>query len=451
MSWTESSKGRFERPLSTVETLYKTLANLGTPINREHWAVRLYARFQSNHSVEDAETSIRHAWKTMRHDHPQIASYAEGNLRVYQTPDSGALESWLKETFIVDPIATPEDLLANVRPTPLPCLYYLPRDSEIFIQIPHWYIDGPGSFCLLNNLFEAIAAPRQIDFGDETKNLSPGLEEALGLPMSSIAEHQQAATEMIMKHVGSLPSIGLPPDLPSQIPGATHRLELKLSPKLTKALVTACRARDITVTVATHAALVAATHRLAADEAQERNYTSFGAIGLRPYLNQEYTDAKTHPINIYLYGLPVSFKPTSFSADSTHLSHFYKQLSQPPSRAEKLPLLPSFTHICATMAAQPPPPEMPQATEPVLSSNGVVDKYLKREYGNGDGGVVLERFWLASEVITKQPVVYVLTWREELSLSVCYNEAFYARGKMDELLRLTREVLVGELGVMEDS
>ena len=35
---------------------------------------------------------------------------------------------------------------------------------------------------LLNHLFEALAKPRTIEFGDEGKNLSPGLAEATRMP-----------------------------------------------------------------------------------------------------------------------------------------------------------------------------------------------------------------------------------------------------------------------------
>lgn len=446
MSWKETSPGRFVRPLTCVEGFFKDLADTGAPIEREHWAVRAYARFAS--SIEDPETTLRSAWMTMRFDHPQIASFAIGKSRVYQVPDSDALESWLDETFVVSRIDTADELLASLRPTKLPTLHFLPSESAILIQIPHWYIDGTGAMCLLNNMFDAMADPRPVAFGSEARNLSPGVEEAANLPSSLTAKQEQAASGLVAKYTSNLPSFGLSLVAPGQVPGATRRRAIIFSSDTTRAVVSACRVRKITVTAGVHAALIAATHRLASDESKFHSYTSWGTFSLRPYLSPAFTDAKAHPVNLYLCGLPLVLKPSTFSSDSSWLNLFYKQLALPGSSAEILPLLPSYTQKCADMARQPAPSDIPEASEPVLSSIGIVDRYLKPEHGNS---IEVSDFWLSSEVLSREPLVYAWTWQDQFSLSVCYNEHYYTSDIMIKLLEITREILLEELGVLQPS
>ena len=63
MSWKETSPGRFERPLDTLELMFKAIGDQGKSLNREQWAVRVSARFRLNDTVGDAQLAVRHAWK----------------------------------------------------------------------------------------------------------------------------------------------------------------------------------------------------------------------------------------------------------------------------------------------------------------------------------------------------------------------------------------------------
>ncbi|KAL8936335.1 MAG: hypothetical protein Q9216_004983 [Gyalolechia sp. 2 TL-2023] len=444
MSWKESEPGCFERPLTRVETFFKALADAGASINREHWAIRVHARFCWDHPVTDSEAAVRHAWKTMRFDHPQIASFARGDSRVYRIPDPDGLASWLKDTFTVIADGTVDDLLASLRPAGLPSLYFLPRSSDILIQIPHWYIDGIGSICLLNNMFEAMAEPRQVTFGTEARNLSPGLEEAAGFPVDSITTHEQAALEMLTEYTSSLPSIGLPTANSQAVPGAIRRLALELPSGALQALSCACKARNLTVTPVLHAALIVATRQLAEPDTKASNYVSWGTFSLRRYLAPEFTDPRAHPVSLYLCGLPLTIKSSNFSAMASQLNDFYKQIVRPASRAVIWPLLVPFTQKSAAAVCQPPPEDMQPASEPVLSSIGVADGYLKSRYGDR---LAVTRFWLGSEVLSREPLVYAWTWQDQLSLSVCYNEEFYTSVLMRRLLEVTWETLMEQLNI----
>lgn len=388
--------------------------------------------------------AVRQAWKTMRFDHPQIASFAREESRVYQASDPESLASWLIETFMVVRDVAVDDLLASLRPTRFPSLYYLPQSSEILIQVPHWYIDGIGAISLLNNILNAIARPRQVAFSVEGENLSPGVEEAANLSYVSTEIHDQAAAKLLAKYTSNLPSTGLPLEVSNQIPGATRRFEITFRSDFLNALRSACTAKAITITAAVHAALIASTQQLAPDSLKWCSYTSWGTFSLRPYLNSAFTNPKAHPVNLYLCGLPLSLKPTTFSADVSQLNTFYRQLALPSISAKTWPILVPFLRSCTAMIRDPPPPAMPPATGPVLSSIGIVDRYLQCTYGSK---VEVSKFWLSSEVLSREPLVYLWTWQEQLSLSVCYNENFYTLKLMRRLLEVTRDTLVKELGL----
>ena len=77
-SWKETSPGRFERPFDSIETFFLNLARGTFVLDREHWSVSIFAKFEMKGSIEDTGTALRQAWVTMRHHHPEIACIAQG-------------------------------------------------------------------------------------------------------------------------------------------------------------------------------------------------------------------------------------------------------------------------------------------------------------------------------------------------------------------------------------
>lgn len=167
-AWKETSKGHFERPFDSVERFLLAAGRGSLPLNREHYSLSISARFDMAASLKDTVNALRHAWKTMRYDHPQLACFAYEEKKVYEVPDDVALDAWLDETFIVEPVwTTTEELLASLRPSALATLHFVPRTSEIIIHSSHWRMDFLGGLSFLQNFFTAAAKPRQVQFGDE--------------------------------------------------------------------------------------------------------------------------------------------------------------------------------------------------------------------------------------------------------------------------------------------
>lgn len=444
MSWQETSPACFERPLDTLELMFKSIADAGAPLQREHWAVRVFARFRLDPSAGDAELALRHAWKTMRYDHPQIASYADGKNKVYKIPNSAAVDSWLARTFHVEASITIDDLLEKLRPSPLSTIYYLPHTSEIVIHASHWQIDGIGALELLHNFFKAVAQPRPIEFGTEGKNLSPGLDEVAGFPTSATDEDERAASKLLNHYVDNLPSFGLPANFTNPIPGATRRAELVLPPVTTSKIVRACKVHDFSVTTALHAALILATKQLNMNRPQSQRYTSWASFNLRPYLKSPYNVPFSHPVSAYLIGFPLSIIPSTFTEHTSQLQPFYRQLSSSTSSTNLPTYIKPYLRQTTDFFGQPPTAAAAMPTEPMLDSVGVADRYVKDNYGDK---VEITDFWLGSETLTAQLTSYVWTWRGRMTFNVCYNDHFYKAELVMDFLNRLLNILLEELGL----
>ena len=438
------SSGRFERPLDTLELMFKGIADQSQPLKKEHWFVRVFARFRFKSSPDDAETALRHAWKTLRYDHPQIACYAEGKNKVYETPSSTALELWLAKTFRVARFVTADGLADTILPSFQSTIHFLPDTSEVIICASHWQIDGVGALELLNNLFSVLAHPRHIEFGTEAKNLSPGLDEIAGFSSSSTSENDIAAAELLMQYTGNLPSIGLPANLTSPLPGITRRAVDELPAVISKAVIEACKARELTVTTALHSALILAAKRLDSRQPQPLRYTSWASFSLRPYLQSPYNIPSRNPVTAYMVGLPVTIIPSTFMEQALQLRPFYKQMSSKTTRSGLLSYYKSYISQVTDLFTKPAAQDAIMPSEPVLDSIGIADRHLKRVYGDA---VELLDFWLASDMLTAQLTVYAWTWQGKMTLSVCYNEQFHEEKVVAVFLRTLLEILLDELGI----
>ena len=70
-------------------------------------------------------------------------------------------------------------------------------------------------------------------------------------------------------------------------------------------------------------------------------------------------------------------------------------------------------------------------------STVVIDKYLRSDHGS----VVVERFRLGSAIMTRQPTLYIWTFRGRLTMSLDYNEAYYSTDAVVALLKSIRTSL----------
>ncbi len=448
MGWRETLPGRFERPFDTSELFYKSIADGFAAISpqREHWAVTVCAHFDVRPSIGEVEPALRHAWKTMRHDHPQIASFAEGNTMVYEVPSAVALELWLANTFFVKHDTTADGLLASPHLHPLPTIHYLPQVSQIIVRLSHWRIDGIGALLLLKNFFAALAEPRKIEFGTEGRNLSASLDEVAEFSPESSEGDEMAATELYTQYANNLPSMSLPLITTKYVPGATRRLELQLQPGATSAVLDSCKSRRLTITTALHAALISSLKQVAPTEDMSRNYTSWVTFNLRPYLPAPF-NTEAHAVTLYSMGIPLTLEPSNFTRQIAQLQCSYSQLSLSQSTAKVPTFLGAYVRKVSDLYKKSSLPETSMPAPPVLISLGDLDHHMNCRYGNA---ITLNEVSLATEVLTRQLTLYVWSWKGRMSFSICYNEEFYTAAFVTEFLQRIAIILFDELSLDHD-
>jgi len=164
----------------------------------------------------------------------------------------------------------------------------------------------------------------------------------------------------------------------------TYRLEVKFDPSTTSAIVAASKARGFTVTTAVHAALIVALQQVVpVPPSPSSIYSTWGIFNIRPLLQAPFNDSVIHPAGVHIIGLPLTLNTSTYADLADQLKQYYKQ-RLPPSPESHIQegIIVPCTNRMADLAGQSPPPELPAPSEPMLSSIGIVDGYLKRYYGD---------------------------------------------------------------------
>ncbi len=438
MPWKETSVGHLERPFESLERFYRAISAGGVALNREHFVISAVLRLRLSLSAGDSEQALRHAWKTLRYDFPQIAAYGRGDTYIYKVPTTSTIDSWLSETFIVEQAtSTTTNVCGSSAPTDLAKMHYFPHTSEVLFRSSHWRIDGIGSLHLLNHFLKILAHPRPIEFRDEGRNLCVGLDEATNVPLEVTPGMEGSATDLLLQFINNVPSIGLPTST-NQTPGGSARCQFTFTPLLTSSVVARCKASGFSVTAATHAAIVCATSQRAVMETPARKYTSFANFDLRKYCPPPYNGANKAVSNFHT-GIPVVITPSTFQDNAVQFQKLYSRRLNAPGQENIFAFLACYVDKVHTLFTQPPPPGSLAPSEPSLSSLGIIDDFIAHRYGDT---VEVTDFWLGVDMLSRQLMVYVWTHRGELTLSACFNQEFYVQKFVEEFLASVKDILL---------
>ncbi|KAM0413323.1 hypothetical protein ACHAPD_008419 [Fusarium lateritium] len=168
MVWRQVSDTQWERPLDGLEAFFVVTANMSASLcdGREHYT--LFASLNLQINSHDVESDLRHAWKQLRHEQPQIATTIQDMKRVYAITDEHGLNRWLTETFIVSDALNAEEMQKVTQPIKQTTLCYVPKSSEHVIRGRHYTIGCTGMGLLCHSFLNALAHPDEdITFGDE--------------------------------------------------------------------------------------------------------------------------------------------------------------------------------------------------------------------------------------------------------------------------------------------
>jgi hypothetical protein len=138
----------------------------------------------------------------------------------------------------------------------------VPDRREVFFQISHHHIDGVGAMMFLNFLIDALAQPKDVEFGDEYRHLSNSLTHLLNLGSPSKADTERAR-KMVGELASSFPTLRLRQAKNPNPTYAVHMERLEFSLACTRDIHRQAVYRVITVTQACHSSMVMALNNLA--------------------------------------------------------------------------------------------------------------------------------------------------------------------------------------------
>ncbi|KAL3450328.1 hypothetical protein BJX65DRAFT_270587 [Aspergillus insuetus] len=444
MNWTQVSPTRWERPLSGMEEYFVFIGNITAALYDGRQQYTVLSKVKVTLNIPDVESTLRHAWKQVRYEEPDIATTVEPGKKIFEALDDSTIEKWVDETFIVDTERDAEELYRIGRTMKPATLYHLPKSSELVIHGHHAVFDGIGMIMFWDRFFRAVTCPnRDITFGGEHVRLAPALDDIIGLKGPATQKQSEKGLSVLMEYITKLPAIGFPSNVGKVPAGQCQAMEYVFSEESTSVIIEACKARGVTVTSAVHAAYITVLSKYADPESNTTRYASPNEFNLRGRLEEPYNQVAA--ANYYL---PIPFSvdlPATFDELSTVLNKYYRgYLNEHP---EVLDVQASFTQALQQVVKTPEYQSAPIPTDALVSGLGIVENHLQHSYGDNDA-VVVEDWKLACDNVLGMAGFHSYTFRGKLRFVYQFNEAYQEpkdiRMYMEEMDKVLREELVGE-------
>lgn len=455
-------------------------------------------------AIPDPEPFLRRAWQLIGRLHPALTGSVSqrpagpdtaGKTAFFLTVEPFDPEAWASQTFFAQTKKTKtktangdednschaasatasatssNDLFAGMLATGTATCHWLPSTNELFIRSPHWRIDGIGMLMLGHSFMEALASVLSLGLNVPLESYTSPAARGVHTPSlddvgnsyvdeATTPAHLIAAADGIVgQAVRGAPSIALPTRQGSEtaIPGDSGRETITLSTASTAAVVAACKARAVSVPSAVHAAVI----RVAATYAQHplaKCYMSFFPIDLRRLLPQPAYSAE-YAVGVFVSGLAVCVADVaakSFDEVLAELAAAYGQdFTQLTTDADGRPV--GMVEVAAPLVRRttilhttPPPSELPPTQNPDLSSLGVVEKYIQREYAytNANDGVVeVAGMWMGTQMLPRTLQCHLWTFRDQMTLQGSFNTSYYDGDFVRDVLRKMEAELLHGLGI----
>ncbi|KAI1335362.1 hypothetical protein F5Y15DRAFT_252938 [Xylariaceae sp. FL0016] len=229
--------------------------------------------------------------------------------------------------------------------------------------------------------------------------------------------------------------------------GPYLRIKKTLSKETSAAVLQACRKRDITVSAAWMASQVMTVAQFQAARPGFRvgnGAHTMTMFDLRNYLLKENEDdgqnlyqPREHSTSCYFSALPVSVPAlASFEEISQSFKEFF---DREPSR-DTIQALPSILEVIRI--------SLRNAKTSVLmySSIGVADNYVRHEYGP-NAEIQVGDLWVGLTHTGPWLLVFCTSWKGQIEFSVSSNQTWYSDAELDELLVLSKNVMLKGLEI----
>ncbi|KAJ5735264.1 uncharacterized protein N7483_000389 [Penicillium malachiteum] len=438
MSWSKVSEQRYERPLGENETFIKILGDAARPFNRDHWAMNIIVSMTPLGSLakENQASLFRDAWRTLRFKHPTIAAYIVDETQyVYDVPDTAALEKWATETFQVIEDKTIDEVIASATRVPYATMTFFPKTGELLGHSQHWRTDGVGGLILMDDLLD-LAVQGALDAS--SLPWAPSVEEAASNFITSEEQDKKLGQELVASFGHAAGAIGIASPAPVEtLPGSACIRRLHLTEAETNAVVQGCKDRKLSVIAAVHASIAGANYALATSGDQKKHYTSTIRYSLRPYLPEPYSGRQCAS-TIFTTGwmFPVSSESSWLDRAKAYHEEYRKGISDSYISAH----LEYATGLCKLLRSLPE--DMPSPTDVDISSLGLCEMLTAREKGTAERGIRIDRISGGLDMMNRQVVCHVWTFRDQLCLNLAFNDAFYSNAEGDAFLQIVKDSLL---------
>ncbi|KAI0405323.1 hypothetical protein F4802DRAFT_597451 [Xylaria palmicola] len=418
MAWVQVSDIRWERPVDGLEGYFVVSAGISAGLcdGREHYT--LFSKLKLKAERSDMAPALKHTWKPIRYEQPQIAITVDGMKKVYEVPDQKALEDHKAHQVSYAVLYT------KVLGTRVSC--------------PPPTIDGTGVFLFWQSYLKVLSSPTEdIRSGDEPARLAPTMEVALGYSEQPTKEMSETSTALFMEWAGSIPGIGPASQLGHAASGKCQNAELVFSADTTNALVTACREKGVTITAAVHAAYVRAIANHADPNSKLSQYVSASQFNLRSYLPTPYNSSK-YAVSVYYSPLPYKIDlPVSYW-DIAKSRHGYYQTSF-RANPELLEVKGHFARALCSAAQSPEFLAGPVSKDALVSSLGIAERYVQREYGSG---IEVQDLKMGVDVVMGMSMFFFYTFRDQLRLFYSFNDGSEKPEDIQKYLEKAQAILI---------
>jgi hypothetical protein len=450
--WTLQEDGSYTRPLAHSEHLFKLVA-LKTGGN--HIDSIASAVIRTPYDEGNLAERLKTAWIAMYCRYPHVAS-TESNLIFTFRPFKSwqDVDGWVEETlFINRKLDASVDLLnypGQNTPTVRPQLHYLTRTHEVVLKSQHITFDALGGTSFLGQLAELINKPEKANpIGLDNSRLAPSMQDALGHQNAVSDIHINGAEVLINEYCQQFPSVG-PVIRKSEGPNNIQRAFHTFSPEQTERIVEGAKECGTKVTALVHTALIRTlmedpnNHCLGA----EANFSSFTFVETRSHIKDDWLSR--YPFTPYVSMFPFFHKAGLTTKNTIKVvSDYFATLQEnyksndPVADQDSVNPMFSMYPISERMVAPWMQKEPPNANLVPVSSFGILDKYLSKQYGD----VEVESFSLTMNMNNPYLTVSFYTWQGRLTINLSYNEKFYspvysqgiARGIANNVLQILDE------------
>ncbi|KAJ7748629.1 hypothetical protein B0H16DRAFT_1319703, partial [Mycena metata] len=424
----------------------------------------------------------RNAWVSLRYTLPTLAAHTEqdsdGNtLLTYRTASSAAdAQAWAERTPLLheEEVKTLDDLRyelgekllpdANGDQTFLHLVVHSDTSFGVLLHTSHVPFDGTADKIITTRFLKTACSLARCWFsrrsepemGRRTANLTPAAGRVLG-PNEVVegAGYGETLNSVMMGFATVMMVVGTASS-GGAAAGQTMRLGLSLSVDETAKFVEFAKSNGFTVNQVVHAALMMVCvfdNPPTADTPADAALVSMSLVNPRYRLQSAYSGRDGYS-GLALCGsaivAPLSILRTLNKSEKEQLTEIAHAIKAEYLKQKAFPSLLAITQQQTEMmlpALKNASPDAPPFMGPAYVGDGRGEDYLDRAYPGADGNAVLnlDEFLLSVNKTDPGGSFRAFSWRDQLVLSVDYNERTVERevvqGWMDKWAEVLRVVL----------